>query len=112
MYYSFVGINPTFITHFGTLDGTAPVPFTPVISAGRAVFNGLTSGGLISFNKKPVIIRTLEGTGITWAIVDATGAVVRATPTSFPFRLSGGESLRATGGQSAGVLVQMDGWEL
>lgn len=113
--YSLVGIDPTLITHKGTINGKRPkldeddlVFAEPVVTAGRAKFEGLAEGGLFAFDKKAVTIDSLLGTATIVSSADDS-IVTRATPTVFPFDLLPGEWLKFSAGSEVGCIVRLKG---
>jgi hypothetical protein len=115
--YEIIGQTPTLITQAmasGNFDGQAPstptkVPtaLDPVVSAGRAKYEGLNHGGLFNFAKRPLIIEALTAQNCTavWTVIGQDGNVTRALPAAFPFKLSAGERLKATSTGASGVPV-------
>lgn len=113
-FYNLVGMNPTLLLHKGTINGLLPAVapdgpelLDPVVSGGKAVWSGLSQGGLFPFTGKSLIVEGLVGVG-PWSLVDSTDTVIRPMPIGFPFKLLPNERLKATGGTEAGVIVRLD----
>ena len=119
--YLVLGVQPTLLVHTmaaGSLDGARPATAAtpspdntdPTVSGGKALWGNLTHGGLFNFTKKSVVVEALSSG--TWLIVEETTpntyAVTRATPTTFPFKLSPDEKLQVTGVSTATVLARLD----
>ena len=98
-----------------SLDGTAPQRTgedesqtdPTFVKAGRASFEELTHGGLFTLPgnyKKPIVVEAILNAGTaTLSIVRLDDpAVTRAVPGTFPFRMTPGEYLKATGGAVSG----------
>lgn len=117
--YSLVGIDPTLITHKGTINGKKPklaptdVEFAePKVTAGKAIFGDptpLLEGGLFAFDKKCVTIDALIGTATIVSEVSDGMTVTRATPLEFPFDLLAGEWLKFSSGSEVGCIVRLKG---
>lgn len=103
-----------------SLDGTAPATATttpeqtePVITAGCATFSALTHGGLFVMpggRKRSVEVLAVTNTAsATITIVDTVAGTSRALPSSVPFGMAPGETLKAVGGtagSSVGIMVR------
>ena len=111
--YSLIGVNPTKITHKGTINGQIPKNGSniaePTVTAGNAKFDGLTAGGLFAFDKKTVVVEALSG---TFTIVDPEGQPGRALPTTFPFTLLPNEWLKASSGSEVSCTVRLAGQKI
>lgn len=123
--YSLIGLEPTLITHEGTINGKKPrietsgtpeeealdpTPFAePAVTAGRATFKDLVEGGLFAFDKKAIVIESLLGTA-TIVTAESDGEdTSRATPTTFPFDLLPGEWLKFSSGSEVGCICRLKG---
>ena len=106
--YSLIGIDPTLITHAGTINGQKPkigaVFAEPAVKGGSAEFTALTAGGLFAFDKKAVVVESLIGTP---TIVDPDGNAGRTLP-AVPFKLLPNEWLKFTSGAKVGCVVRLD----
>lgn len=125
--YSVIGMQPTLLVHrfaaaaaySGELPESASqssMLIDPSVTGGKAVWANLTKGGLFAFTGKSLVVEALHTklTTATWTIVDQDGNVIRATPTTLPFKLAPNERLKAAGttsgaGGEVGVLVRIDG---
>lgn len=115
--YSLVGLDPTMITHKGTINGKLPkktvssklVLVEPTVTAGKAVFENLEEGGLFAFDKKTVVIESLIGTATIVTAASNGQDAGRTIPTTFPFTLLPGEWLKFTSGSEVGCICRLEG---
>jgi len=98
-----------------SLDGTAPATATttpentePTTTAGCATYADLTHGGLFIMSgasKRPAEVQVVTNTAAaTITIVDTVAGTTRPMPSTTPFIVAPGETLKAIGG-TAGSFV-------
>ena len=127
---SIVNLTTTWCYHRmatgSALSGEAPRTATvdeasldPKVSAGYAEFTNLTKGGLFTIQGKsrsPLIVSAIDnpaGATLTLVLLSDLNRS-RAVPDTFPFKMCGGEMLKATGGAtggSVGFLYELDSME-
>jgi hypothetical protein len=107
-----IGAEPAVLVHKGTINGELPKIGTAIaealVSAGRAVWSGLSAGGVFAFNKRHLIVLGFSG-GTPTIVSDSDYTTVsRALPSGLPFKLHPGEALKFASGSDVSVVVQED----
>lgn len=125
--YNILTTEPTWVFHKmaagQTLNGTAPertaetadVCDPTTVSAGYAMWDTLSKGGLFTFlgnYKSSIIVEAIDNVGsATLTLVDRAGNPIRNMPSTVPFKIGAGETIKAVGGGAGGkvgFLVRYD----
>jgi hypothetical protein len=116
--YSILSLQPTWVYHRmaagQTLNGGAPERAgeaasecdPTAVAAGVAAWDSLTKGGLftqLGNYKTSMIVEAVDNPGsATLTLVDRAGGLIRNFPTTFPARITAGETIKAVGGSAGG----------
>jgi len=125
--YSILTLEPTWVYHKmaagASLNGAAPQKVgvdaascdPTTVSAGMAIWDELTEGGLftqLGNRKSSMVVEAVDNPGTSaLTLVDRAGTLIRNLPTTLPAKISAGETIKATGGSAGtkiGILVRYD----